>query len=70
MGILQEIRCPTCHHRQCDAWLEGLSCVVVVCRCRTKYRTDAQETLVITAAASVSRTFDGRRYDGFGLATR
>jgi len=65
-----QVRCPTCHERHLDAYLTGSSFVVVKCRCRTKFRTDQQETLIITTAASVSRTFDGRTYDGFGLVIR
>ena len=53
-----------------DAFLIGGAFVVVQCRCKTKYRVDQHETFVITTAASVSRTFDGRHYDGFGLVIR
>jgi hypothetical protein len=65
-----QVRCPTCRQRHVDAWLTGDSFVVVQCRCKTKFRTDQKETFVITTAASVSRTFDGRTYEGFGLAIR
>ena len=65
-----EVRCPTCRQRSMDAFLIGGAFVVVLCRCKTKYRVDQHETFVITTAASVSRTFDGRHYDGFGLVIR
>ena len=69
-NVLLTIRCPTCHQRHFDAYLTGASFAVVQCRCKTKFRTDAHETFVITNAASVSRTFDGRSFDAFGLAIR
>lgn len=65
-----QVRCPTCRERHCDMFLEGKSVAVFKCRCRTKFRVDAKETFIITTAASVSRTFDGRTYDGFGLVIR
>jgi len=68
--VMQEVRCPSCRRRHLDAFLEGPSFVVVKCECHTKFRTDRTETFVITTAASVSRTFDGRNYDSFGLAIR
>ena len=68
--VLLQVRCPTCHQRHFDAYLTGASFAVVQCRCKTKFRIDSQETFIITHAASVSRTFDGRSYDSFGLATR
>ena len=68
--VLQDIRCPSCGRWQVKAYLMGASFLVLTCRCKTKFRVDASELFVITTAASVSRTFDGRRYEGFGLATR
>ena len=68
--MLKEIRCPNCRQRACDAFLTGQSFLVVQCRCKTKFRIDDKELFVITNAASVSRTFDGKNYEGFGLAIR
>ena len=64
------VRCPRCGHRQFDAFLTGESFVVMQCACKAKFRVDANELFVITTAASVSRTFDGRTYEGLGLAIR
>lgn len=67
--MVEQIRCPTCHKRHADGFLQGMSFLVFQCRCKTKFRVDALEVFVITTAASVSRTFDGRTYN-FGLARR
>ena len=69
--LMKQVRCPSCGRRQCDAFLSGESFLIVQCRCKAKYRVDSHETFMITVAASVSRTFDGRNYDSsFGLALR
>jgi hypothetical protein len=70
MHTLVQVRCPKCRQRHFDAYLTGDSFAVVQCRCKTKFRIDPKETFIITTAASVSRTFDGRRYDSFGLLTQ
>ena len=69
-AMVKQIRCPTCGRRQCDAFLTGDSFLVIVCRCKAKFRVDPKEVLMITAAASVSRSFDGRNYNSFGLMIR
>jgi len=65
--LLKQIRCPTCGRRQCDAFLTGESFLVIQCRCHAKFRVDPKETFLITAAASVTRSFDGRNYNSFGF---
>ena len=68
--VVKDIRCPSCGRWQVKAFLTGESFIVMTCRCKTKFRVDQKELFVITTAASVSRTFDGRSYEGFGLAIR
>jgi hypothetical protein len=55
-------RCPQCHRKQFVGQLFGGSWVEIQCRCKMKLFVTAQEVLVVTNAASVSRTFDGRVY--------
>ena len=56
---MQDVRCPSCQR-----WLGrgAFTMMELLCRCKTRVLAMPDETVVLTTAASVSKTFDGTTY--------